>query len=102
MTDDSVTVPGVTLDELAKLFTAMAADRDVIERTGIAGVYDVHLYLRSEDIMRRQGPAADGNAGTDPTSALSDALRKTGLKLVPAKRTGQFLVIDHIEKPTGN
>jgi uncharacterized protein (TIGR03435 family) len=30
------------------------------------------------------------------------AIGKFGLKVVPAKGLGQFLVIDHVERPSGN
>lgn len=105
--EGTLEVRGVTLDELAKLFTSMVTHRDVIDKTGIAGAYDVQLDLTFNDLQAfrqtvtiedRDVPAAP----TDPTEILSVALRKIGLKLQNGKRTGQFLVIDHIEKPTGN
>ena len=34
--------------------------------------------------------------------AAMQVLGKLGLKLAPAKRLGQFLVIDHVERPSGN
>ena len=54
------------------------------------------------------GPEACGDAGTHDASApappdyfaaFQDALRRAGLQLLPAKGPGEFLVIDHIERP---
>jgi uncharacterized protein (TIGR03435 family) len=35
-------------------------------------------------------------------TAIRVAVRKLGLRLEPAKGSGEFLVIDHVEKPSGN
>jgi len=35
-------------------------------------------------------------------TAAMQMLGKLGLKFVPAKGFGQFLVIDHVERPSGN
>jgi uncharacterized protein (TIGR03435 family) len=41
-------------------------------------------------------------ASADPFAAISAAVQKLGLKLVPAKGPGAVLVIDHAERPSEN
>ena len=36
------------------------------------------------------------------TADVQTALQKFGLKLEPAQGPGEFLVIDHVERPSGN
>jgi uncharacterized protein (TIGR03435 family) len=76
-------------------------DRDIIDKTAITGVYDVHLDLRPADV---------GNAEPDPSSpftpgdggAIAAAVKKLGLQMRNAKGTGEFIVIDHVERPSAN
>jgi hypothetical protein len=76
-------------------------DRDIIDKTGITGVYDVHLDLRPADV---------GDAEADPSSpftpgdggATAAAVKKLGLQMRNAKGTGEFIVIDHVERPSAN
>jgi uncharacterized protein (TIGR03435 family) len=54
------------------------------------------------------GPGADPAAAVpaaDPADifiAFQDALEKYGLKLESARGPGEFLVIDHVERPSEN
>jgi uncharacterized protein (TIGR03435 family) len=85
-------------------------DRDVVDKTGITGVFDIHVDARRADLPDLStGPPADG---APPPAIQWDrvatfklfqaALPKIGLKLEPAKGVGVFLVIDHVERPSGN
>lgn len=60
-------------------------DRPVIDETGIPGLFDFHLNLRT-----------DGSADQMAAAALAPQL---GLTLDNASAPADFLVIDHIEKP---
>jgi uncharacterized protein (TIGR03435 family) len=89
---------GVTLDVLAK--DLHPDGRPVIDRTGLTGAYDIHLELETA-APNSSGPGA----ASDPLPHASDvtAIREQlGLRLVPAKGPVEFLIIDHIEKPTEN
>jgi uncharacterized protein (TIGR03435 family) len=92
-------------------------DRDVIDRSGIAGTFDIHLDLTSNDLFRARfpdrqditagggDPAALPAAPTDPADPLSAVMRavqKLGLRLEPSKAQGEFLVIDHVQRPAEN
>jgi uncharacterized protein (TIGR03435 family) len=103
---------GSTMANLCRQFSVMM-DRDVIDKTGIPGVFDIHLESFFEN-ARPSGPAggAPGLSNppgpqippdpTDVFAAARIALKKLGLKLEPAKGSGEFLVIDHVEKPSEN
>ncbi|HKE27289.1 MAG TPA: TIGR03435 family protein [Bryobacteraceae bacterium] len=86
---------GVTMPQfcLAVWRTAIS-DRTIIDRTGIAGRFDLDLRWPSEDEDVR---TAEGRF-----DRLQGALSRIGLKLVEAKGSGEFIVIDHAERPTAN
>jgi uncharacterized protein (TIGR03435 family) len=91
---------GVTLDAFAK--DLHPDGRSVIDRTGLAGTFDIHL---EEEAEAPRAPAPGSGAASDPSpsSSFIVALREQlGLRLVPAKGPVEFLVIDHIEKPSEN
>jgi len=118
-TSEGPDVPGTTMASLCRQFSVLL-DRDVIDKTGIAGVFDIHLEMSPADLHPLT--AADGlpepvgaaptprdSAGRvgnlDPTAllnALQNAVQKLGLKLESAKGPVEVLVIDHVEKPGEN
>jgi uncharacterized protein (TIGR03435 family) len=74
--------------------------REVVDRTGIAGRYDLKLKWTPDDATEPQllnGAPAD--TGPSLFTALEEQL---GLKLEPQKGPVQVLVIDHIEMPSAN
>jgi len=96
---------GATMADLCvQLF--IRTDRIVIDKTGISGNFDINLELSQEDIMPAQLKALLGappDTSTDPPhSSVFDAVKKLGLKLESGKGRGEFLVIDHIERPSEN
>jgi len=68
-------------------------DRVVVDKTGLAGDYDVDLKWTPEDEQARP------DAGPTIFTALEEQL---GLKLVAAKGPVVVLVIDHVERPSPN
>ncbi|SPE29367.1 exported hypothetical protein [Candidatus Sulfopaludibacter sp. SbA3] len=96
----------VTMGDLCFRF-GLTLERDVIDKTGLPGRYDIRLELTLADLRLGPMTAAPSDPGaapaaTDPTGAIASALRKVGLLLQPAKGRGQFLVIDHVQRPSGN
>jgi len=91
-----VDVRGVTMAELCTLFS-LSAGRDVIDKTGLTGVYDIHLDVSLDQLHfgRSDDPA-------EAAAALAGALKKIGLGLQAGKLTVETLTIDHIERPTEN
>jgi uncharacterized protein (TIGR03435 family) len=68
--------------------------RTVIDKTGLAGLYDLELKWSRDD-------ATDLPADAPPTffTAVQEQL---GLKLQPAKGPVETLVVDHVEMPSEN
>jgi uncharacterized protein (TIGR03435 family) len=73
------------------------ADRPIIDETGLSGNFEfANLGLGQFAQQRRDDPLGAQNM-------LSAALQeKLGLKLEPAKRMTQVLVIEHVERPSPN
>jgi len=73
----------------------MQMGTSVLDKTGLTGTYDFILQYRG------RGPDAsdDPNVWPPLLTAVPDQL---GLKMQPAKGEKQFLVIDHIERPSAN
>jgi uncharacterized protein (TIGR03435 family) len=83
---------GMKMPKLAEVLT-FAVGSPVIDRTGLAGMFDVRLdYARPDD-----SPVPDG-----PPSIFTALPDQLGLRLEPAKGPVDVLVIDHVTRPSGN
>jgi uncharacterized protein (TIGR03435 family) len=101
----SVNFEGGTLSTLAGML-GLIVDRSVIDKTGIAGNFEIRLVFSPDDT------AAPPPSTTDPRSPATSApdgpgifqaiQEQVGLRLVPAKGPVDVLVIDHVERPAGN
>jgi uncharacterized protein (TIGR03435 family) len=94
-----------TMGNLANTFSAELS-RIVIDRTGISGMFHIHLTftpddstIRLPDIPGLPGEPAPTVDGTNIFTAIQEQL---GLKLESAKGPVDVLVIDHVEKPSEN
>jgi len=100
-----VAATGVTLDRYA-LMLSMALDRPVIDKTGIAGVFDIDLQSAVEGTRMAQFLPPDGNlrpVPSEPAPSIFTAIQdQLGLKLEATKAPVEVLVIDHAEKPSEN
>jgi uncharacterized protein (TIGR03435 family) len=79
-------------------------DRPVIDKTGLDGMFDIHLEFAAD--APTSGPAGAG-PGVVPTvdsgPSLFTALQEQlGLKLSPERGPVDVLVVDRIERPSGN
>ncbi len=91
----------VTMNYFA-FFLSRGMDRKVIDRTNLPDHYDVKLQYMP-DGAKFGGP--DGGAPTispDCSDIFSALPRQLGLKLESAKGPVDFLVVEHVEKPTEN
>jgi uncharacterized protein (TIGR03435 family) len=68
-------------------------DRPVIDRTGLTGTFDAHMEFAPDQTT------LDPTRGPSIFTAVQEEL---GLKLEPSKGPGEFLVIDHAERPSEN
>ena len=86
---------GTTMENLARQLTA-TGDRDVVDKTGLAGSYDLHFQFPPEDLT----------PGVDPSdrfgSRLVRAIPRLGLRLAPTTGSAEFLVIDAVTLPSEN
>lgn len=86
---------GITMTQLATVLSDQQ-DRPVIDRTGLGGIFDVHL----EWFPEADGVDTNGDAtGPSIFTALEEQL---GLRLQSSKELVNMLVIDHIERPSEN
>lgn len=80
------------------------ADRPVIDRTGLPGLYQIDTEGWTP--MRPMGPGGNEDEGkqlTDPTRpTLYMIFERLGLKMEPSKAQVEAIVVEHVEKPTEN
>jgi uncharacterized protein (TIGR03435 family) len=103
----SIDAQGSTLAKFSQLLDLLVLDRPVIDKTGITGKFDIHLefaadaaiakFLTGGDLARFAGAASHSTG-----ASIFTAIQQLGLKLEPAKGPRDFLVIDHVERPTKN
>jgi bla regulator protein BlaR1 len=98
---------GMTLNQICHYLDTMGIDRPVIDKTDVADTekFDIQLQFSIDETTPGLHPQSVGDAGYqgDPLfPSLFTALQEVGLKLVPARGPGQFMVIDGVEKPSGN
>jgi bla regulator protein BlaR1 len=97
----AVEAQGVTLDDFSSLLR-LVTGRPVIDQTGVIGRFDIHVDFSREGTELtniRQALPADP---TGPPSIFVAIQEQLGLKLEAGRGPVETLVIDHIERPTGN
>lgn len=95
----------IPLTVLARMLVVWVDGRDVLDRTGLTGLYDIDLTWTPERLgplppnvpaeVLRAREAIDPN-GPSLFTAVQEQL---GLKLEPKKDKIEVLVIDHVEHP---
>jgi len=89
---------GLSINAFMRIFLANL-DRPVINRTGLTGLFNYHMVYEENNAS----PGKVGEASDPASPLLFDALeRQLGLKLVSAKGPREFLVINHVERPSSN
>jgi uncharacterized protein (TIGR03435 family) len=79
--------------------------RPVIDKTGLTGVYDFTLRWTPDDNQAQASSGSSGVPSVDPTgspSIFTAVQEQLGLKLESAKGPVEIIVIDHVERPSGN
>lgn len=93
-----VVAQGLTMSELAKYFTGWlgsAVGRPVVDKTDLTGVYDFSMPILAEWATKQAPEESEASIFT----VIQESL---GLRLEPVKLPVEYLVIDHIERPTEN
>jgi uncharacterized protein (TIGR03435 family) len=93
-----VDAQGVTMAQFAGGTLGRAElGRPVIDRTGLAGRFDIHFEFRSDLVA-----PLDGTEPQDSTGSIFSAMRDLGLKLSAGRAPGDVLVVESINRPTEN
>jgi uncharacterized protein (TIGR03435 family) len=84
---------------------AMEVHRPVIDKTALTGIYDFTLEWMPD--TNASTPAPDAQSAVTlpgaPAASIFTALQQQlGLKLEPGKSPIEVIVIDHVERPSGN
>jgi uncharacterized protein (TIGR03435 family) len=86
----------IQMDELTS-YLARSTDRPVFDKTGLNGKFDIVLEFAPDETAQ-----ASSGTPSDVPGVVTAVEQQLGLKLMSAKGPGNFFVIDHIEKPSGN
>ena len=100
--------PGMTMSDFSKLLY-LVVDRPVLDRTGITGRFEIHIQFAAEptpsifSVESGMPPVESAPSAESPGPSIYSVVEKQlGLKLEPAKGAREFVVIDHVERPTAN
>jgi uncharacterized protein (TIGR03435 family) len=84
-------VYGISMGDLCRQFTSMA-HQECVDKTGIAGKFDFHL-----------DPAdAPPAAGAPMDELIYTVAEQLGLKVEQGKTPGRIVIVEHVERPSGN
>lgn len=110
-----VVAHGMTIEGFFALFAEiyLGGERPIVDRTGLTGVYDFRLEFSRDFGLgpKSGGGRRGGKPGGDNPDALSGTPGKSipaalldefGLKLQLEKGQVDYLVIDHVERPSAN
>jgi uncharacterized protein (TIGR03435 family) len=106
--DGTFDMYGATLESLS-IQLALRLDRDIIDKTGMAGMFDIHLEVSRADLAIRAVAGSEVDPSAPVVSADSSGpsiftalQQQLGLKLESGKGPVEILVIDQVEKPSEN
>ena len=96
----SMIAGGIKVDTLAEMLSRNVG-RQVIDRTGLTGFYDLDLSF-NPDVARADSPpgAPTSAIDTDAPGLFTALQEQLGLKLEAGSGPVEVLVIDRIERPT--
>jgi uncharacterized protein (TIGR03435 family) len=98
---------GASIQDLAKALSRILQPRNVIDKTGLTGRYEIYLDWGAE-AGQADLPAASSSTAPEPRgeffflSLFTAIQEQLGLTLEPDKDTVEFLVIDSADKPSEN
>ena len=99
-----MTAKGIPMDSLAQSLGEVVEDfggRTIVNKTGLDGSYDFTLKWLPQQTADAPN-AESATAEMDAPSIFTALDEQLGLKLVPAKGMVEVVVIDSIERPSGN
>ena len=90
----------VTMAEFSDALAAMTG-RNVIDKTGLSGVFDIQAQVSLPDEPPRD-PTQPRTGPQDESDLVFAVVQKLGMKLESAKGPGVVYVIEHVERPSDN
>jgi bla regulator protein blaR1 len=108
-----VDAEGSTVEDFAAMLSLLL-DHPVIDRTGLAGKFDLHVNFSPDQATPRAMPGGDltrplgvglPDATSEPTglpSVFTAIQEQLGLKLAATRGPTEVLVIDHVQRPSEN
>jgi bla regulator protein blaR1 len=91
-----------TVDYICKMLQ-LVMDRPVIDKTGLTGLYKIDLeFAIDQSTPGVVGPEYAQPSDDPPAPSIFTVVQRLGLKLEATKGPRDFLVIDHVERPTPN
>jgi uncharacterized protein (TIGR03435 family) len=98
----SVTVHGISLTNLADGLLSQLAERTVIDRTGLSGLFDFHLEYTPDQNNQPDQSGSGKTVDPDVPSFLTAMQEQSGLKLTRGTGPVPVFIIDHMERPSAN
>jgi uncharacterized protein (TIGR03435 family) len=89
---------GATLQQLVDRLMTFFQDKQVIDETGLTGIYDITLRMPASV---EQSPRNGGPDDERPAAWIA-AVQHAGFKFVSKKAPLKVVVVDHIDPPTPN
>ena len=93
--------PRSTVAELAAVMQRSALDRPVLDRSGLTGRYDFDLEF-TPDETQFGGAGLKGTPESTKPDLFTALQQQLGLRLEATRGPVDTLVIDRIERPSGN
>jgi uncharacterized protein (TIGR03435 family) len=98
-----ITARGIPIETLRRLLINWVDDhREVIDRTGLTGKFDVDLQWTTNREYRVPDGIAAPPIDPDGPPLVTAVREQLGLKLVPGKSSTQVVVIESAERPTAD
>ena len=93
----------ISMKTFADHYLTKSAGRTVLDKTGLTAAYTFILNDTSPVVQTTASPNDNGSASEPAAPSLFTALQEQlGLKLESAKGPVPVLIIDHVERPSGN
>jgi uncharacterized protein (TIGR03435 family) len=98
----SVTVHGVSMRALADGLLSQLAERTVIDKSGLTGLFNIQLQYTPDQEVHPDETGIRKSDDTELPSLFTAVQEQLGLKLTAAKGPVPVFIIDRVEKPSAN